>query len=515
LHEFLAGRFLEAVTSDKPHRTAIAAPRGNAKTTWVSVIGPLWCLCHPDLAHKRFIVLLSDTISQAEANLEAIREELEGNAALRADYGDLVGDPLKDGRAWTRQRIVTANGIQVAAYGAGKSMRGIKHGSARPDLLVADDLENDENVLTPGQRRKLLDWWTKTATKLGGPGGMDIFAVGTILHYDSLLSGLLANPGYQAEKFKALAAWPIHRDLWDEWERIYLDLSRPEPVRKTDASRYYLQHQAAMDEGALVLWPQGDPLYGLMEMLATDGPAAFDSEKQNEPINPEDCLFEEAWFHWYARAGEVGEPTDIRLPAMQYCIGAVDPSLGKHATRGDYSAIVILGRGVDGRDYVLDADIARRSPDRIISDTIAMHQQYNCREWAVEAVAFQEFFAEEMASRGRDSGVHLPIVAVHPHTDKALRIQTLQPAVRNGHLVFHRSHRLLYDQMRMFPLADHDDGPDALHMAYERGQGQTAMAYAPTDVPYRPKEANIFRTIGAGATMPRRGGIFDARSARR
>lgn len=517
LHEFLAARFLDAVTSEQPQRTAIAAPRGNAKTTWVSVIGPLWCLSFPEIAKKEYIALLSDSPKLSEENLFSITEELESNELLRADFGDLVGNPSKDRRPWTQKKIVTINGIQIAAYSSGQKMRGLKRGKARPDLLIADDMENDEHVLTPRQRQKLLSWWTKTPSKLGGPGGLDIFAVGTVLHYDSLLSNLLGNPGYYAEKFRAVASWPIRQDLWDEWSKIFLDLSRPEPVRKEEARRFYLERRRAMDEGAEVLWPEGDPLYDLKVMLLTDGQASFDSEKQNDPINPDDCLFSEDWFHWYSRDGEVGEPTDLRLPAMQHTIGAVDPSLGKHASRGDYSAIVILGRGADGRDYVLDASIERRSPDRIIADTIALHQRYQCREWAVEAVAFQEFFAEEMANRGRVEGVQLPIVAVHPHTDKELRIQTLQPAVRNGHLVFHRSHRLLYDQMRLFPLADHDDGPDALRMAYERGQGQVAMAISPSasDVPYRPKEGDIFRNIGTQSAMPRRGGIFDSRASSR
>lgn len=510
LHEFLAERFQQMVESPHPERTATAAPRGNAKTTWTSVIGSLWCLCYE---RKSFVVLISDTTTQAEGNLEAIREELEGNPLLLADFGDLVGDPLKDGRTWTKQRIVTTKGAQISCYGSGKSLRGIKRGAARPDLLIADDLENSEHVLTPGQRKKLEAWWSKDATKLAGPGGMDVFVVGTILHYDSLLSSLLSNPGYLGRKFKAISSWPTRSDLWETWEAIFTDLSREEPDRKREARSFYESNRAEMEEGSSILWPSGDPLYSLMATYVTDGPASFDSEKQNDPVNPDDCLFREEWFSWYAREQERGEPGDLLLPEIVSTVGAIDPSLGRSSSTGDYSAILILGRGADGRDYVLEADLARRSPDQIIEDAIELHRLYQCQEIAVETVAFQAFFADELARRSREQGLHLPIIPIHPTKDKVLRVSSLQPAIRAGNIVFHRSHRLLYEQLRLFPLADHDDGPDSLQMAYERGQHKAAPAIAPKGGTYRGSsstpsaEGNTRRP-----SLPRRGGVFRQRT---
>jgi hypothetical protein len=36
----------------------------------------------------------------------------------------------------------------------------------------------------------------------------------------------------------------------------------------------------------------------------------------------------------------------------------------------------------------------------------------------------------------------------------------------NGLIRLHASHTTLIDQLRHFPKADHDDGPDALHMLW-------------------------------------------------
>jgi len=484
MHRFLVDRFRDVVVDDRARRTATAAPRGNAKTTWISTIGPIWCLCFPERARKKFIVLLSDTAPQADANLEAIRYELESNQLLRQDFGDMVGRPQRDNRAWRSKKLITMSGITIQSVSSGMALRGMRKGASRPDLLVADDLEAPEHVHTPAQRKKLASWWTKDVTKLAGPAGMDIFVVGTILHYESLLSSLLANAGYHSEKFQAVAAWPVRQDMWDEWQVIYTDLSRSEKQRKDDGLAFYEERRADMDDGAEVLWPEGDSLYSLMETLTTDGPAAFDSEKQNEPVNPEDCIFAEEWFRWYRKVGEMGEPTDLALPTILSTVGAVDPSMGKRANRGDYSAIVILGRGDDGRDYVLEADIQRRSPDCIITDVLALHEEYHCSCWVVEAIQFQEFFRQQLNARALADGVHLPTLPVYPSTDKELRIQSLQPAIRNGNIVFHRSQKLLYDQLRLFPLAGHDDGPDAVQMAYEYGQEMAVPSTAP-DIGYR------------------------------
>jgi hypothetical protein len=46
--------------------------------------------------------------------------------------------------------------------------------------------------------------------------------------------------------------------------------------------------------------------------------------------------------------------------------------------------------------------------------------------------------------------------------EKALRIVSLQPHVSNGKIRLHRSQSTLIEQLKFWPEADHDDGPDAL-----------------------------------------------------
>ena len=55
---------------------------------------------------------------------------------------------------------------------------------------------------------------------------------------------------------------------------------------------------------------------------------------------------------------------------------------------------------------------------------------------------------------------------MQPHADKILRIESLQPHMVNGLIRLHPSQTTLIEQLRHFPKADHDDGPDALHMLW-------------------------------------------------
>ena len=62
---------------------------------------------------------------------------------------------------------MTSTNIKVEAIGSGKKIRGRKHRNWRPDLLILDDIENDENVRTPEQRAKLDSWFKKAVSKAG------------------------------------------------------------------------------------------------------------------------------------------------------------------------------------------------------------------------------------------------------------------------------------------------------------------------------------------------------------
>lgn len=457
LHDYLYARLPEIADSDTSETDDIAAPRGEAKSTLTSQIFVLWCVI---TERKWYAMIGMDAFDQAAIMLEAIKAELEGNPRLGMDFPETCGGI---GRVWQAGVIVTRNDRKIEAVGSGKRIRGRRHGPHRPDLFIGDDLENDENVRTPEQRDKLQSWITKAVLKLGEAGGkFDVIIIGTILHYDSVLARLQKNPLWRSAKFKAIMRWPDRLDLWDVWENLLL--SQGEDA----AGRYYADRKVLMEMGAEVSWPAGRPLVALMKIRARDGHASFDSELQNDPLSDDDAPFAKAITFWVDRL------------AQWIFFGACDPSLGKAGASRDPSALLVGGFNREtGILDVVEAAIRKRLPDRIIEDIIALQAQYRCVLWAIETVQFQEFLRSELVKRSAARGIPVPARAVTPHTDKLLRIEALQPHMVNGLIRLHNSQTTLIDQLRHFPKADHDDGPDALAMLWTAaaagiGSGMTA-----------------------------------------
>jgi len=435
-------------------RRAVAAPRGHAKSTNLTFKDALHAIVY---GYKPYILILSDSSDQAQGFLSDIREELEENRAIKEDFGDLQGK-----KAWREDVLLTATGIKIEAIGSGKKIRGRRHKNWRPALIVLDDIENDDNVRTPEQRKKLENWFFKAVSK-AGDDYTDIVYIGTILHYDSLLSKVLKNPAYQSVKYKAVISWAERKDLWDKWEEIYIDLDNEN--REQDALAFYEANKKEMLKGTRVLWEDKLSYYDLMVMRVSEGEASFNSEEQNEPINPEDCLFNEEWFEYYNEAA-----IDFREKRFRF-YGFVDPSLGGKGKKrkSDFSSIITLAAdGQTGYLYVLDADIERRHPDRIIEDILEKERWlkltygHGYTLFGCETNQFQWYMKEQLARRSAEEGIYLPIEEVDQTGDKHGRIQTLQPDVKNRYIKFNARHKRLLEQLRHFPLADHDDGPDSL-----------------------------------------------------
>ncbi|MDU5238720.1 MAG: phage terminase large subunit [Haemophilus parainfluenzae] len=450
LHDYLFKTLPEILQDPKSVNMATAAPRGEAKSTLVSQLFTLYCLV---TQKKRYALIVMDSINQAYPMLESIKVELEFNQRLRIDFPEVAGQ----GRVWQATTILTKANQKVEIAGSGKKLRGLRHGAYRPDLVVLDDIENDEQVRSAEQRDKLHEWLKKTVLPLGVPGEkLDVVYIGTILHYDSVLNRTLASKAWKTAKFKALKKMPDDMALWDKWEDFFLN--EGEAV----ADAFYHANQAAMDKGSEVSWA-ARPLLALMKIRARDGHATFDSEYQNDPLSSDDAMFANSLTYW------------TELPANLIYFGALDPSLGKAGASRDPSAILVGGYHREtGKLYVVEAQVKKRLPDLIIEDVIRMQKQYHCQRWFVETVQFQEFLKDELVKRSAQRGIPVPATATKPNTDKMLRIESLQPHMANGLILLHSSQATLISQLRHFPKADHDDGPDALEMLWRNAVSSSA-----------------------------------------
>lgn len=449
----------------KGSRQVVAAPRGHAKSTNFTFKDSLHAVLY---AYKHYILILSDSSDQAEGFLDDIKTELEDNANIIMDFGSMKGD-----KAWRTGVILTKTDIKVEAIGSGKKVRGRRHRNWRPDLIVLDDVENDENVNTPEQRQKLKNWFNKAVSKAGDTY-TDIMYIGTILHYDSLLSNVLQNPRYKTKKYRAVISEASNSKLWDEWEGIYTNLFNE--AHEEDARAFYEAHEEEMLFGAEVLWEEKLSYYDLMEIKVSEGTASFNSELQNDPVDPESATFNPEWFDYYEP-----ELVDFKDPEFIF-VGANDPSLGKNK-KSDTSAIINLALSTrTGYMYVVDASVERRKPDVIIKDVFEMNRRLKrdygkgFYKFGVEIVQFQYFFKEVMAAKSAEEGEYIPIEEIQSTVNKMLRIESLQPVIKNKYLKFNREHKTLIKQLQEFPMGKNDDAPDGLHMAVQLAQTVKAVA---------------------------------------
>ncbi|MBF0127797.1 MAG: hypothetical protein HQM02_11375, partial [Magnetococcales bacterium] len=160
MHTWLYDRLsrLDPTTGKKGSKLALAAPRGEAKSTLITQIFSLWRVV---TGRSRYIIIIMDAHHQAAAMLEAVKVELESNPRLLRDFPEVCGS----GGVWKEGVAVTRSGVKLQAAGSGARLRGLRHGAARPDLVVCDDLENDENVRSRTQRDKLEIWMKKAVLK--------------------------------------------------------------------------------------------------------------------------------------------------------------------------------------------------------------------------------------------------------------------------------------------------------------------------------------------------------------
>jgi hypothetical protein len=472
-----------AIEDAKASNHAIAWPRGFGKSTTMATAVIAWCIVGvigssgEREPRKHYTLLVMDSGDQAQLHLASLKTELVDNEYLTYSFGQLKGP------TWGAEEIVTSNGVMVQALGSGKKIRGRKFGPHRPDLIIADDLENDENVLSPTQRTKQRSWFYRALMHAGGPS-CDVFFVGTILHYDCLLVHALKDPRFRSRKYRALISEPQHQELWDDWTNIYANLSDPDRIDK--ALEFYESNEIAMLEGAEVAWPDRFPLLRLQTMRLQDDDeelevGSFDAEMQNEPLDASKAHFKNIFF-WYEGLID-GEPHFIPYERsdpvpIRECrlFGALDPSMGA-TERADLSAIIDGFVAPSGQLFVAWADIARRTPDDTIDD-VFYHAEFWKRRgiryttFVIETNGFQQLMKSKAVDEALERRMPIPFDDAKSNKPKPLRISSLQPDLTNGFILLKKergqnvpkAQRILYDQLRFWPLAGKQDGPDALEM---------------------------------------------------
>lgn len=414
------------VLTGKENKICIKAYRGAAKTTLMRLFA-LWKLLRGD---KRYTIFIGSTQDLAKETIDLLKTELEDNANLVMDFG------ICQGSVWTNEELVFSVGAvpcKIKSFGAGKKIRGTNFLSMRPDLIICDDIENDENIESKTQRDKLYNWFNKAILKL--PSRLNkhynIIIVGTTLHYDSLLQRLDKRDDFQSFNFPLVISFPQNLD---------------ELLQGKDFKSVNLKGMRLDDEGI--------DKKEVLSDLCQDR-ASFFSEFQNLPLDKENAPL--AHYTTY---------TELPRSVESIIIG-IDPSLGK--TRGDYFALSTLYFTKATKTLYASAQGFKISPEKMIEKIIALYLRV-CKVCATitiatEEVAFQEFFKTQLKAKFNALGLFVPIVGIKNTQNKAVRLDALAPLLKDESILIDENAALLREELDSYPKCAHDDLLDSIEIA--------------------------------------------------
>lgn len=457
LHTWL-NHWCDSMRSTRGQKINLIGPRDTAKSTIATLAYPLRCAVEN---WEPLIWILSETRGQAVGHLENLKVEIEANELLAQAFPRATGR----GSVWRADRIRLRNGVEIQAYGVGQKIRGRRSRANRPSLIICDDLQSDAASLSPNLRAKNRDWFHGTVMKAGSQR-TNFINLANAIHRDAIGCSLQRSPGWRSHVFASVIEWPKRMDLWEKWSAIYGAVEDQEHQAK--AMAFFEANRTAMLDGAVVLWPERESLYQLMAMREESGRTAFEREKQSKPINPDTCEWpdaefgDHAWFETW--------PANLIYRGL-----ALDPSKGAHDKRGDYSAFVKIG--IDNRGIIyVQGNLARRPPSQIVQDGVAIYLQFQPHGFVLESNQWQDLLQPDFEEEFQRQRIVAPAVyCIDNRVNKRVRIRRLGGYLASKRLRFKSncdSTRLLVEQMRDFPVGDHDDGPDALELAIQLAERQ-------------------------------------------
>lgn len=101
----------------------------------------------------RNVLIISNSQDNAVRLANPFRANLEANQRIKQDYGT----QQKLG-AWEDKEFTTLGGVAFRAIGAGQSPRGTRSDDVRPDVILIDDIDTDEETRNPDRIKDKWNW---------------------------------------------------------------------------------------------------------------------------------------------------------------------------------------------------------------------------------------------------------------------------------------------------------------------------------------------------------------------
>ena len=371
--------------NDRCLAAATAAPRNHAKTTSLTHD---FVLAAALFRWEEYIMILGSSEELAIEMLGDIADEIRGNEDLRRDF--FIKDFLVEQR--TDIVVECADGYQfrIVARGAEQKIRGRKWHGKRLGLIVADDLEDDEQVENRERRKKFRRWFFRAAKQALRDGGK-IRVHGTILHEDSLLSRLMKNRAWDSVRYQA------HKSFSDFSE---------------------------------ILWPEKfseERLRGIRQEFINDGDSGgYSQEYLNDPRDNEDRFLRKDDF--LPMRDEDYETYKVFAIGCDFAVST--------DSRANRTSFTVGGKDISNVLHVVDQKVGRWNSKAWIDELFALDSkwgpQFIFAEGGVIWKTIEPTIQQEMLARDH----YLNITVINPVKDKATRGVALQKRMKAGGMRF-------------------------------------------------------------------------------
>jgi predicted phage terminase large subunit-like protein len=441
---------------------AVMIPRGFGKSVLVNLCDNLRRICH---GLDPYIILGSDTYEQASSQLEDIKDELENNEKIKADFGSLKPDrgvwreaeliQRKDGRVtWREGRIITTNRVRCDAVGRGGKMRGRRYGRQRPTVFNGDDVDNDESVVTKEQRDKTWNWLMSAVMPALDPQRGRLRIVGTNINHDCSIARAQRKTDAQGKRlFTSIKFAAMRRNADGEWEST---------------------------------WPERFTITRLMAIRELLGPTKFGAEYMNDPRDPDTALFNLDRLIFYS-------PVELQGKSLKH-ICYVDPSKGKKGKgrkKSDFSSFIETYFDQEKRiTYLVDATRKRLTPNasrgKILEWFPRIVQSDQSAELTVEENSFGDILGAEFQDDLRAVGIDKVVHTLLHTEEKSARLERLSIRIENGGVRFPQKWQdenrrpEWFSEMEDYP-GPYDDTIDGIESADSIGSRSVPAASAGKD----------------------------------
>lgn len=450
---------------DKIDKLNIVCPRGMAKTTVCDLALSIWLISYQK---SKFILLGAKKDDDACQFIDSIKKVFKENKMIINEFGKLINSKKYKVNA---NEIEFANGSYIRAVGSSSSVRGANFKGVRPTTVIADDYQDEKDILSEDSREKKFNRWSKEIEKVGDTAvyregekvksATKIISIGTVLHNDCLISRLSRNKDYYTVLKRAIVLGEdqtvediLESSLWLECKKLYFN--DKDNNAKFTAKVFYENN--IDDMKFPLLWEEKWDCFNDIAISYWENRQAFMSEMMNDATS-----IGEKWFK-SIRTQTTEEIEEHNFIKTMLCI---DPA-STQTRRSDFTAMIVGSSADNDFKYIRDMTLNKFTFNEYCEKVIELLKQYeDITHIYIEKNTFQGADVNKIKELiEKDSDLvnrSLGFINEMQRKNKDEKISTIIDNVNNGQIIFANNNKEFTEQILEFQgqkYTLHDDAID-------------------------------------------------------